>query len=358
MRLQLERSGGTIDLGSLPLARGGEAAIYAVPSSQAGGRTLVAKIYHQPDAVKARKLTAMLDHQLAAEENGHHWLAWPLERLLKIGAKRACVGYVMPMVNGARPIHECYNPGLRRKYTPHFNYKYLLRTAKNLAGIVHRIHRHGYVIGDLNEGNILATPTAMITLVDCDSWQFSGHGEVFRCRVGRPEYTPPEIQGLSYGQSDRRAEQDLFGLAVMVWRLLMCGTHPFDGKFVAHGDPPSVAQRIRSGLFPYAPNGRRLVVPSALAPPLRTLDNGIRNLMLRCFVDGHQNPKLRPDGETWFHIIRAAESRLRICRRNPQHVFDAGLGVCPWCKLTERSGCDPFRAQPICRTAGRSVSCR
>ena len=191
MRLQLERSGGTIELGDRLLARGGEAVIYVVPTHQMVGRSLIAKVYHQPDAVKAGKLVAMIDHPIGKEENGHLWLAWPIERLLTVDAKRTCVGYAMLMMNGARSIYECYNPGLRRKHAPHFNYAYLLRAARNLAGAVHRIHQRGYVIGDLNERNVLVTPAAMVSLVDCDSWQIRDEGNVFRCCVGRPEYTAP-----------------------------------------------------------------------------------------------------------------------------------------------------------------------
>jgi DNA-binding helix-hairpin-helix protein with protein kinase domain len=89
----------------------------------------------------------------------------------------------MPRVNGTRPIIDYFNPKTRRKACPGFNYFYLLRTARNLAAALHAIHSRGYVVGDLNDANILVSQTALATLVDTDSFQVqdSQSGECYRC---------------------------------------------------------------------------------------------------------------------------------------------------------------------------------
>src|SRR5438105_3869599 len=82
--------------------------------------------------------------------------------------------------------------------------------ARNIAAAVHAVHSRGYVIGDVNESNILVTDTALATLVDTDSFQVRdpGSGVVYRCPVGKPEFTPPELQGASFGEIDRTPEHD------------------------------------------------------------------------------------------------------------------------------------------------------
>jgi alkylation response protein AidB-like acyl-CoA dehydrogenase len=52
-----------------------------------------------------------------------------------------------------------------------------------------------YVVGDLNESNVWVMPTAMITLIDCDSMQVPDRdlpGRVFRNAVGKPEFIRAE----------------------------------------------------------------------------------------------------------------------------------------------------------------------
>ena len=42
----------------------------------------------------------------------------------------------------------------------------------------------------------------------------------------------------------RAPEHDLFGLGVLIFQLLMEGTHPFAGVFKGRGEPPVLEQRI------------------------------------------------------------------------------------------------------------------
>src|ERR1051326_9507328 len=150
------------------LGAGGEARIYAVLP----GREYVAKIYHRPEKEQANKLQAMLsnppDDPMA--DTGHISIAWPLD-LLYGGEAPRFVGYLMPRVSGTRPIFTYYNPAVRRRQSPLFNTLYLHRAARNLAAAVRALHSRGYVIGDVNESNILVSDTALVTLVDTDSFQ-------------------------------------------------------------------------------------------------------------------------------------------------------------------------------------------
>src|SRR5579871_1343081 len=346
MQFQRKSNGQGILLDSAPmLGRGGEAVVFAVPPA---GR-LVAKVYHEPTEEVARKLSTMLanppEDPMAAQ--GQLSIAWPVDLLCPLGDMRRVVGYLMPRASGVRPIFSFYNPLSRRRECPLFSYLYLVRTARNLAAAVQALHSRGYVIGDVNESNILVSPTALVTLVDTDSFQVRDNGRVYRCPVGEPEYTPPEMQGRSFSESDRQPEHDLFGLAVLIFQLLMEGTHPFAGLYQGAGDPPPYEERIVVGHFPYGTR-RSPYRPMPTAPPLDILHPTLRQLFLRCFEDGHLLPSARPDAQTWQTALKEAEEALIPCAANPQHRYGRHLVACPWCERRRRlGGRDPFPVRPL-----------
>jgi DNA-binding helix-hairpin-helix protein with protein kinase domain len=328
------------------LGVGGEARIFAVE----GAPKLAAKIYHRPRPEHAAKLQAMLANRpedpLASQ--GHVSIAWPTDLLLAGDAGRRTLGFLMPRVVGMNPIIDFYHPKTRRKKHPLFTYRYLLRTARNLAACVGALHARDYVIGDLNESNIMVEDTALVSFVDTDSFQVpdAAHGCVHRCRVGKPEFTPPELQSVRFEWVDRKPEHDLFGLAVLFFQLLMEGIHPFAGWYPGRGEPPSLEERIGAGSFPYALGGVHGTRPMPTAPPFELLDPGIRTLFVRCFVKGHGAPAQRPDAQAWQAALLKAEESLTACSDNPQHLYGNHLTSCPWCARRERlKGIDPFPSE-------------
>jgi len=344
MRLQRQSNKQIITLNlTSTLGHGGEARVYAVPQDQ----RLVAKVYHNPTEAQAQKLAAMLANspENPMAEEWHMAIAWPVDLLRTVDSSQRVVGFLMPRVKGMHSILDFYNPKTRRQKCPFFNYHYLHRTASNLAAAVGALHARGYCIGDVNESNILVSDTALVTLVDTDSFQVRepDSGVIYRCGVGKPEFTPPELQGKSFGQLDRLPEHDLFGLAVLIFQLLMEGTHPFSGIFQGIGDPPSYEARIKAGHFSYS-IGRQVPYRSTLiAPPVEILHPKLRQLFLSCFESGHDNPQMRPSAKTWQSALNEAENALVICSANNQHRYGNHLKTCPWCERTlALGGRDPF----------------
>ncbi|MBC6472057.1 MAG: PD40 domain-containing protein [Hormoscilla sp. GM102CHS1] len=343
MGLQRQSNGQLITLDNRSeLGAGGEARVFAV----SGEPSLVAKVYRQPKQMHGHKLAAMLanppDNPTASQ--GHMSFAWPVDLLLTTGTAQVR-GFMMPRVTQMRLLIDFYNPKSRREKCPLFNYLYLHRTARNLAGAVGALHARGYCIGDVNESNILLTETALCTFVDMDSLQVPDRetGAVYRCRVGKPEFTPPELQGgKSFADFDRRPEQDMFGLAVLIFQLLMEGTHPFAGVYRLPGEPPPIEKRIAANHFPY---GSRKVPfnPMPAAPPIELLHPTLRQLFMRCFEDGHSHPSVRPNAKTWQIALKEAEDSLVTCAKNEQHRYGNYLRSCPWCERTRiLKGRDPF----------------
>lgn len=341
LKRQLDTRIITIDPTS-SLGHGGEAKVYSVPQDE----TLVAKVYHKPTEARANKLMLMLanppDNPAASKD--HISIAWPVDVLRTTDEKQKVVGFLMTRVKEMHSLLDFYNPKTRRQKSPFFNYLYLHRTARNLAAAFGALHARGYCIGDVNESNILVSNTALITLVDTDSFQVTNerNGEIYRCAVGKPEFTPPELQGQSFAQLDRHPEHDLFGLAVLIFQLLMEGTHPFAGVYQGKGDAPPYETRIAEGHFVYS---RRRVpyLPTPIAPKFELLHPALQLLFIRCFEEGHHNPQLRPTAQTWQSALSVAERDLITCKVNIHHLHGKHLSYCPWCERTFRlNGRDPF----------------
>jgi WD40 repeat protein len=260
----------------------------------------------------------------------------------------------MTRVNEMSPIIDFYNPGTRRLMRPLFNWRYLHQTARNLAAAFRSVHERGGVIADVNCRNVLASERALVTLVDTDSFQIrdpqSGH--IYRCPVGTAEYTPPELQGRDLATVDRTSQHDCFGLAVIIFSILMEGTHPFAGVFIGKGDPPPYEERIRLGHFTYSGKNNVPYRPMPIAPSFGILNPSLQRLFIRCFEEGHRDPAARPDAQAWRTALEEAESCLSVCSRNSQHYYGNHLSICPWCERARQlGGRDPFPSPQDVRKA-------
>ena len=323
---------------ALEIGAGGEARVLGVP----GDPSLVAKLYRQPTLERARKLARMIDAPPALAGAS---LAWPVDLLTDLNGGRFA-GFLMPRAVGPR-LFELYNPVSRRKVAPLFDWRMLHRAGASLAAAFDALHAAGYVVGDVNESNILVSPaTGAVTLVDADSFQVRDPvgGAIHRSGVGKAEFTPPELQGAHFSEVDRGPEHDRFGLAVLLFLLLMEGTHPFAMRFEADAEALPVEERIRRGLYPHASafDGCR---PPRMAPPIHMLHPALQARFLRCFVQGQADPSARPSAAGWREALEMAVAELRTCSANPRHVYGSHIPFCPWCHRQRMlRGRDPFPA--------------
>jgi DNA-binding helix-hairpin-helix protein with protein kinase domain len=313
------------------LGRGGEATVYKLAVQPA----LLAKIYHGPSRQGYEEKLAWMqanppDDPTRAQ--GHASIAWPNDLLYNASGQLA--GYIMVNVQNAVPLLLVFNPRSRAKTLPSFNRRYLHRAARNLAAALGALHASNYIVGDLNESNVMVTPSALITLIDADSFQVQrrvGSKPVLHpCPVGKPEYTPPELQGKTFAQVPRQPEHDRFGLAVLIFQLLMEGNHPFRAQWLGSGDPPPVEDRIRDGAWPYARRPTQPVAPPRGAPALDILHPALVKLVRQCFVEGHTDPRARPLPEEWEEALNTAEDALVACALG--HLYSRHLSRCPECQ--------------------------
>ncbi len=310
------------------LNRGGEATIYEVD----GQGDSIAKVYSASRDGYEQKLSWMVANPPDDPNQaiGHPSIAWPRE--LVYDGRNRFVGYLMPRIRGAVSLLEVFNPRRRAQTLPNFNWKYLHRAARNLASALDALHARDYVVGDLNESNILVMPTALITLIDTDSFQVQAQ-QLYPCPVGKAEYTAPELQRRALKGVRRQPEHDNFALGVLIFQMLMEGSHPFRSRWLQPSDPPPLEERILRGWFPYAPSGP--VAPPRNVLTLDDLHPKVAELVRRCFIDGHQNPQQRPSPAEWKRVLEEAERNLIECRAG--HYYANHLRECPWC-IAQRSG--------------------
>jgi DNA-binding helix-hairpin-helix protein with protein kinase domain len=345
---------------SLFLKRGAEGAIYQVP----GENSLVFKIYSDKvEDERVNKLTAMVANPPddPMRDKGHASIAWPTDLVVLPGTGEVC-GFVMPRLRDVHAITTFYNLKSRRAELPFFTYKSLCRLGSNLASAVWALHDKGYVIGDVNEGNIMATAGALAAIVDTDSFQIKDahSGHVYRCPVYTPFYTAPEFQKVALAQVDRAPEQDLFGITVVLFQLLMEGNLPFQCAFANPISAPDTLECLKRGYFPYEQTQNGISTPRG-APPYETLHPTLRRLFNLCFLDGYQDPQMRPTAESWRRALLDSEEDLVECTANSQHYYFKHLNACHWCEQKRRveavkkdGDWDPFPQQGSFSTGPRS----
>jgi hypothetical protein len=313
------------------LKGGGEGRVFRL----AAHPELLAKVFHDPEPRRA-KIEAMLRNPPDDDGTpGHRSIAWPVGLLVEANSSRRFAGYLMPRIERASDFHQVTNVARRLKHRPHFTYQHQLRVGLNLARAFTTLHAKEYVVGDVNEGNALVTDTGMVTLVDTDSFQVPRQGRAgfHRCTVGVPEFTPPELQGTKFEDIDRTVEHDRFGLAVLLYKLLMQGYHPFMGE-AGRGNSQATSMNLQKQIGSTTPFSQ--IAPPPQAPPRTLLSPALNALFTRCFDAGARRPLARPRADEWRDALKLEEENLRECSRNPQHWFGKHLKGCVWCDHAAR----------------------
>lgn len=327
-----DAAGATIALGQL-LGKGGEGSVYELGSDKA----LVAKIYHKEMAPeRVQKLRAMTT--LDAADLGK-FTAWPRHLLFVSGKPR---GFIMPRMVGHKDIHALYSPKSRRMEFPDADFRFLLRTAANVARAFAAVHKAGCVIGDVNHGSVQVSSRATVTLIDCDSFQLSSNGQTFYCDVGTPTFTPPELQGKPFRGVTRIPNHDHFGLAVMLFQLLMMGRHPFSGRFTGSGEMP-IEKAIGEFRFAFGIHRKSFQMePPPHSLPLSVLSSSIADLFERAFARDASFKPVRPSPVDWANALSQLELSLQACATTPGHHYLKGLHHCPWCRVEKTLGVSLF----------------
>jgi DNA-binding helix-hairpin-helix protein with protein kinase domain len=318
-----DSQGKPISLGSM-LGKGGEGIVFEVSDKVA------AKLYHPDKASeRAEKINAMV---AAGWHAGSGDVAYPIESLFK--PNKTFVGFTMRRVGGRKPVHDLYSPASRKTYFPKANFPFLLHTSLNVSNALAGVHATGCVVGDINHSGVLVAPDAMTTLIDCDSFQVNTAGRMYLCKVGVPDFTPPELQGKRLDQTIRTENHDAFGLGVLLFNLLFLGRHPFAGKFLGKGDMPmetAIAQ------YRFAYSARRSETQMEPPPGVPTLDDipqPLAQAFEKCFGKASASGG-RPKASEWASLLKAVAGDLVVCKNSGAHHYFKNARTCPWCRMEQ-----------------------
>jgi DNA-binding helix-hairpin-helix protein with protein kinase domain len=300
--------------------RGGEGIVYHV-TQDFFPFAMVAKIYHPKlrDNSRRSKLQIMIGHP-PKQQDTHIAVAWPIHILY---VNNEFCGYTMPYIHDAIIIHHLMNfPTIRR-----YSHQFMYGVSMNVAHCVYAIHQAGHVIGDINERNFLVNRNALVTLVDSDSIQISDGHHVLRCDVCVPEYTPAELHGVDLSVTNRSVNHDYFGLAVILFQLLV-GRHPFAGRPI---NTQIVSERvdlfcIRNNIFPYITNPS--FIPPPCMPDLYHLPTSLQDFFIRAFTTLD-----RPTAKDWVSALSQASRTLTQCGNGHYHPIGC---VCMICYIEDR----------------------
>jgi DNA-binding helix-hairpin-helix protein with protein kinase domain len=338
-----DSQGNMLTLGGM-LGTGGEGSIYSIP----GMHGYAAKLFHKTaDNQKADKLLSMVrmkNQRLLGIS------AWPSETLHSSDGGPV-TGVIMPWFSGFKEIHKLYSPRSRIIEFPYACWDFLVHAAANLARAFSVIHEYGHVVGDINHGNILVSPKAVVRLIDCDSYQVQSGGRCYPCDVGVSIYQPPEIQDLeSYGGVIRTVNHDNFGLAVLIFQLLFMGRHPFSGLYEGPGEM-SIEKAIRECRFAYRliPDDQIKQPPNT--PGLDSVSHYTAELFERAFLSD-----VRPSAKEWASGLAAMCTQIKKCGQEYSHRYFGGLSACPWCTIEESTGAVLFNpGAGLYRQSGRDI---
>lgn len=326
------RKGRLWDAAIEPLARGGEGEVFPVVFDESH----LVKVYHVPPGERqVRKLNALVDLLERARGNPDPSAramqelfglsAWPIDVVTHEGGD-AVAGYVMRRLEGHRQLSHLTNRMRRDTHFPGVGWDFVVHTAANLARCVATVHAAGVVIGDLNDRNFGVDGAGIVRLWDADSVQLVHDGVTHLCPVGDPMHTPPELHGAELSSVVRTTDQDNFGLAVVVFSLLMQGQHPFAG--VKPGMGTDLQEALDRAIFVYGEQGQALGWdPPVGSPWLSHLPPEIGEMFERAFR-AHRTREPRPTATEWISALERMQGTLEACGRG--HWAVGGL-KCPWC---------------------------
>jgi DNA-binding helix-hairpin-helix protein with protein kinase domain len=332
MRDLLDSRGRPVALGKR-LGTGGEGTVYEV---DAMGLDAVAKVYHESlTHEKQAKLRGMVK---GCNESLKRIAAWPFEILQQTEGSGIC-GLLMPKLLGYEPIHHLYSPAHRKQRYPDKDWEFLVNTARNMAAAFETIHLHGHVIGDVNPNLVFFASNSIVKLIDCDSFQVDVDGQVYLCEVGVPHFTPPELQQYESFRGIRRTKNhDNFGLALLIFHILLMGRHPFSGIFGDQGFIP-IEKSIEQYHYTFGSDaaGKRITPPPNSVTPA-ILPESVAQLFERAFSQRGSQPDYRPTAREWMNELDLLKTRIVTCAQDPSHKYYGRLSVCPWCWQEQQSG--------------------
>ena len=212
-------------------------------------------------------------------------------------------------------------------------YGHRISIAHNLSVLVEALHSKGHYIIDLKPQNCFVHRSKLfVSILDSDGMSINGGGSLrYPATQYTEEYIAPEsIRKLP---SELSQKQDLFALAVIVFRLLNNGIHPFQSG--ARGPAKTIHQMVERKRYAYGLDGPGTLIPNGQSIH-EYFPHNIRNSFDRAF----KSSRRRPEASEWRlllqGIIENTDGAISRCDQFPQEHLDLGPG-CGMCSVQARS---------------------
>lgn len=252
-------------------------------------------------------------------------------------------------------IHNLYGILTRKSLFPHGDFRFLIEVARNAAIATDRLHKKRIVIGDVSGRNLMVRDNATVCWIDADSFIIGNPGFDIICDLATPDWTPPELQANRHSKIARTPEHDTFGLAVIIFQLLMLGRHPFQGRFTGVGDSPEIAKSISKRWYVHAGYSAIPFRPTIGTPSIEHLGEEIRELFIKAFILNDSSQ--RPSAARWVPALESLANNLQKCKQIDTHFHFRGVSKCPWCAVMPELGhVDPFSGSGGAPTGNSSTS--
>lgn len=318
---------GKITLGKMINKGGASGKIYLIKNKP----NYVAKIFHdtKKSSTNRQKIQAMLLNKpdfLSTKVKNEDFIqiAWP-EALLD-DERGFCVGYIMPLIDmdKAVSLDHLMQKAIRHRLNLSENYAYRVFAAYNVALMINALHKCGHYVIDLKPSNIYVYKENMlVAIVDCDGFSISGKNTRYPAEFVSEEYIYPE--GMNLSCAEMGEQQDLFALAVIIFRLLNNGIHPFSGTPKKNSSMLTIQDRISQYHYAYG-----LWPDDYQYPHPYTIHQYFNKETLELFERAFCKDCQRPTAFEWQEHLWKIMHALKKCHNNPDHAYftSKGCGLC------------------------------
>lgn len=252
----------------------------------------------------------------------------------RIALKEPDSGYIMELVDenmisirNAFKDSQADTEKMRIWYAENGSLRRRLNILRKVAWQLYNLHSRGMIYGDISLNNILVSRDvnfSEICFIDCDNITYES---ILSSAICTKFFGAPELHRKISGNTSL---SEVFAFAVLAFYLLR-GQYPFQGDLVMNSTPEEIMPKVNAGEIPYidAPggaNGTSLVVPHEYV-----FTTKLNVLFKRTFMDGLNEPVLRPRMREWLSVLEQLSLVIIRCPSCSNFYYKSSK-QCPWCK--------------------------
>lgn len=317
-------------------------------------RNLVIKLYknkaelkNYQEKIEAMSAAAPFLGDLKRGKDEIPQISWPSDFV--VSQTGGFLGYRMPKMNLDEFIS--LERVLQKRMRRHENFPefvgHRINIAYYLCAALAALHERGHYVVDLKPQNCFVHRSSMVvTLLDSDGFSILGkNGERFPAYQFSEEYIAPE--GIKKSPTELGENQDLFALAVIIFKLLNNGVHPFQAGMSRARK--TIQEMVAGKKYAYGESG-----PGSLIPNAQSVHNYFPSELRQMFDRAFTQQKNRPSADEWKNTLSSLGSGGSInvvrCDVSPEEHLDFGLG-CGFCAIQQQNLMPKKRTSKLSRNA-------